>query len=362
MSKITKNQHFVPRCLLKNFTSEDGVVNIYDSSRDILRNPTSVDRVLAENYFYDKDNVVENFLAEHIEAPASSVLKLFRGESNEPLDVKSQIYLLRFIIVQLSRTPSALSTSLKTFNNVMNEVITKLGQLNNFSEETINSVEFVLADSKDILRMQTIDSVLHWPLILDLEWHFLINYTDTEYVISDHPVVHYNWYLRNLNAEDVSSIAKRGTQIFLPLSNRVTLCLYDKQVYKVGEKGRHYTDVTDVKDIHLLNELQFRSRKSYIVFTHREAADYVKVRCNRFSSNSLYTHQFDSTQPSFNGDEARSLIVQWQAPYIFSHWFSFSKVKKKYSKRAIYNVYRQPEVVRSHQQKIEELRQKEKAL
>jgi hypothetical protein len=86
------------------------------------------------------------------------------------------------------------------------------------------------------------------------------------------------------------------------------------------------------------------------------------VRCNRFSSNSLYTHQFDSSQPSFNGDEARSLIVQWQAPYIFSHWFSFSKVKKKYSKRAIYNVYRQPEVVRFHQQKIEELRQREKAL
>ncbi|TOB19389.1 hypothetical protein CGK11_23335, partial [Vibrio parahaemolyticus] len=106
MKNTTRNQHFVPRCLLKNFTSDDNVVNIYDSYRGKLRNPTSIDRVLAENYFYDRDNVVENFLAEYIEEPASRVLKMFRGESNAPLDSKAQIDLLRFIVVQLNRTPS----------------------------------------------------------------------------------------------------------------------------------------------------------------------------------------------------------------------------------------------------------------
>lgn len=88
MSKITKNQHFVPQFLLKNFTSQSEVVNIYDSVRNILRPPTSVNRVLAENYFYDKDNSVENFLADKIEGPASLVLKQFSpkysGQSSPP--------------------------------------------------------------------------------------------------------------------------------------------------------------------------------------------------------------------------------------------------------------------------------------
>ncbi|OEE18765.1 DUF4238 domain-containing protein [Aliivibrio fischeri] len=361
MEKITKNQHFVPRCLLKNFTSEDDVVNIYDSSRDKLRNPTSIDRVLAENYFYDKDNTVENFLAEFIEGPASKVFKLFRGESSEPLDNNAQIDLLRFIVVQLSRTPSALSTSLKTIDNLMNEVISQLGKLNNINEELINNIEFKLDDPKDILRIQTMESVLQCPLILDLEWKFLINDTDTEYVIADHPVVNYNWYLRNIEAMDIAGIAKRGIQIFLPLSNRITLCLYDKQVYKVGEKGTHYTLIKDVKDIHLLNELQFRNRDSYIVFTCREMANYVKTSCNRIPNNSLYIHRFDSNL-SISKNETRSIIAQWRAPYVFSHWLSFSKVKKKHSKRAICNVDRQPYIVLAHRQKIEELRQRGKAL
>ncbi|EKB1992535.1 DUF4238 domain-containing protein [Vibrio parahaemolyticus] len=362
MKNTTRNQHFVPRCLLKNFTSDDNVVNIYDSYRGKLRNPTSIDRVLAENYFYDRDNVVENFLAEYIEEPASRVLKMFRGESNAPLDSKAQIDLLRFIVVQLNRTPSALSTTLNTLYSLMNEVIKQLGAMNNFSEDVINSIEFSLNDPKDILRMQTVESVLHCPLILDLEWHFLVNDTNTEFIISDHPVVHYNWYLRNLNEMDATGITKRGTQIFLPLSSRVTLCLYDKQVYKIGDKGSTYTVVDNTDDIRLLNELQFRSRDSYIVFTSRKAADYVKGACDRISSNSLYRHEFDSKEPIINGDEARSIIAQWRSPHIFSRWFSFSKIKKKFAKRAICNVDRCPDIVMVHRQEMEALRQREKAL
>jgi len=64
MSQITKNQHFVPQSLIKHFSEGDEVVYVYDSKRNILRPPTSVARVLSENYFYDRDNLVENFLAQ----------------------------------------------------------------------------------------------------------------------------------------------------------------------------------------------------------------------------------------------------------------------------------------------------------
>ncbi|MDW1950519.1 DUF4238 domain-containing protein [Vibrio sp. 780] len=362
MTKTTKNQHFVPQCLLRNFTSEGDVVNIYDSSRKKLRNPTSVARVLSENYFYDKDNIVENFLAVHIEGPASRVFKLIRGESDKSLDIEDQISILRFIMVQLSRTPSALSTSLNNLYTLMDDVIQQLGELNGFSKGITNDIKFSLNDPKDLLRMQTVDSVLDAPILLDLKWNFIINNTDIDFFISDNPVIHYNWYLREDDSIDSTGLTKRGVQIFLPLSNRITLCLYDDQVYKVGEKGKHYTLVNSNEDIHLLNELQFRNRKSYVVFTQTEDSDYVKRCCNQIPSDSLYIPQVEASEVNICGDEARSTIIQWRKPYRFNHWLTFSKIKKKISKREVCNVDRCPEMLALHNQKVQELKNSAKAL
>ena len=321
-----------------------------------------MDRVLSENYFYDKDNVVENFLALYIEGPASKVLNVIRGESFEPLCLDGQISILRFIMVQLSRTPSALSTSLNTLQTLMDDVIKQLGTLNGFCEEITDNIKFSLNDPKDLLRMQTLDSVLEAPILIDLKWNFLINNTDNDFVISDNPVIHYNWYLRNDDSIDSTGLTKKGVQIFLPLSNRITLCLYDSQVYKVGEKGQHYTLVNNPEDVSILNELQFRSRKSYIVFTQAEAADDVKRSCSKIPSNSLFTHHVDSSEVNIRGDKARSTIIQWRKPYIFKNWLSFSKIKKKVLKREIRNEDRSPEMFAEHCQKIQKLKSIAKAI
>ncbi|CAK2968050.1 DUF4238 domain-containing protein [Vibrio crassostreae] len=361
MSKITKNQHFVPQCLLRNFTSESGVVNIYDSARKKLRNPTSVNRVLSENYFYDKDNIVENFLAEYVEGPASHIFKMIAGEvSDGSLDEKAHIDLLRFIIVQLSRTPRAFSSSMDNIDTVFSELIKQLGELNNFDEDVINSVKFSLNDPKDILRLQTLEAALDWPLLDDLKWHFLINDTDKEFVISDHPVVHYNWYLRNLDLMDVSSLAKCGLQVFLPVSSRVTLCLYDNKIYKIGDKNKHFSLVNDLCDIHLLNELQFRSRESFIVFSSRSDSNYVENQCQRFPSNSLYNNDFKSSPPVFNGNEAKSKFALWRRPNVFERWLSFCKVKNKISRQQVISYDRRPDIVRDHRQFKEHMRMNRK--
>lgn len=362
MQNNTKNQHFVPRCLLKNFTNSDGLLNIYDSKRKKLRPPTIVDRVLSENYFYDKDNVVENYLAVHIEEPASRVLKVFRGErkANEGLSPKEQFDLLRFIMVQSQRTPSAHSDSLDTLNTVFESLVKNICKLNNFSEDISNSVKLSLKDPKDLLRMQTIESVLFCDLILDLKWHFLVNETNKEFIISDHPVIRYNWYLRNENEIDISGISKRGLQIFVPLSNRVTLCLYDSSVYKVGNKDKHFTEVKDIRDVNLLNELQLRNRDSYVLFTDQKLSKYIIDSCSSIPFNSLYERSTYIQDPQTERNHARSLICQWKKPFIFNRWFTFCKVKSKLNKRPILNIDRNPELVSYHHRNIEKLRKQYK--
>ncbi|EHK8978133.1 DUF4238 domain-containing protein [Vibrio vulnificus] len=358
MTQITKNQHFVPKCLLKNFLSNGQSINIYDSSRRKLRPPTIVDRVLAENYFYDKDNLVENFLAEHIEAPASKVLKVFRNEElAAPINAESHIAIVRFLLVQLSRTPSAHQTSLTNIDNLFGELIRQIGQLNDFDEDVIDSVKFSLNDPKDVLRTQTLDAALKVPLILDLEWHFLINGTTTDFVISDNPVINYNWYLRNSDKIDRTALTKRGTQIFLPISKNITLCLYDSKVYKMGSKHSHYTTISAESDVRLLNELQFRSRQSYIVFASIEAANYVQSECEKIPSNSLYAHKVNSQMTVTGNEQVKSRIVQWREPHIFSSWLSFCKIKNKLLKRGLYNDNRQPEILKEHYEYISKVRE-----
>lgn len=354
MSNLTIKQHFVPRCLLKNFTAND-VVNIYDSYREKLRDPSNVEGVLFEKYFYDRDNLVENFLDNYIEKPAGRVFNIIRGELNAPIGIDEQQAILRFILVQLNRTPSALSTSLNSLYSLMDDIIEQIGSLNGFSKDITDEIKFTLNDPKDLLRAQTINSVLDAPLLLDLKWHFIINGTDRDFFISDNPVIHYNWYLRKHKSIDSGGLTKRGVQVFLPLSNRVTLCLYDSQVYKVGKKGKNYTVLDNISDVNLLNEFQFRNRKSYIVFTQREDSNYVINSCNRFPGDSLYFDNKDSSNPVFCGNEAQSMMVQWRTSYEFNRWFSFSKIKKKYSKKKVQCEDRSPELLLLHQHEMEKL-------
>ena len=59
--QVTKNQHYIPQCLLKQFSKDDkGIrkINIFDVKQLSFRNRQSIKNVFSQNYFYDKDNSV----------------------------------------------------------------------------------------------------------------------------------------------------------------------------------------------------------------------------------------------------------------------------------------------------------------
>ncbi len=357
MSQITKNQHFVPQSLIKHFSKGDDVVNVYDSKRNISRPPTYVARVLSENYFYDRDNLVENFLAQNVEGPAAPIFQNIVDDPTAPI-ICNRIDLLRFITVQLNRTPSALSASLKNIDNFTTTLIKQLGELNGFDEETIENVKFVLNDPKAVLGQQTVEGALNWPLLDDLDWHILINKTDTSFVISDHPVVHYNWHLRSSNnIIAYTSLTSCGLQVFLPISRTITLCLYDKKIYKFGDKRYDYSYVDKISDVILLNELQFRSRESFIVYDSATQTDYVIKSCQKFPESSLHKYQSwaSSPEPSEN-DEIRSTLVNYRTQFGYNRWLSMSKVKRRISKKAIECYDRSPMIVEGHKEYIKKAR------
>jgi hypothetical protein len=361
--QITKNQHFVPQSLIKHFSSDNsGVIHIYDSMRDILRPPTTVNRALSENFFYDKDNSIENFLAKNVEAPAAVIFEKIICDPKK-YTTCNRIDLLRFITVQLNRTPRALFASLENIENFTDSLIQQLGELNGFDPEVTKNIKIIPNDPKSILGMQTVEGALNWPLIDDLGWHLLINKTKIDYVISDHPVAHYNWYLRDSENPKYTSLTSCGLQIFLPISHSITFCLYDKKIYKIGEKNDIFTHIHNESDVLLLNELQFRSRESFIVFSTENQSDYVKSWCKKIPANSMHQNNSWTSPPiPSENDELKSTHVTWRTQANFTNWLSCSKIKRRVTKREVECHDRNPDIVMAHRLFIEKARSKRKPI
>lgn len=313
-----------------------------------LDTPTSVNRVLSENYFYDKDNLIENFLRDRVEGPAAPAIeKLLNAPKN--IDQDDRLNILRFICVQMNRTPSALSSNMKMIDNFSGQLIKQIGDANGFDSDITKDIKLIINNPKAVLQHQVLDGALNWPLLDDLRFHLINNETDVEFVISDHPIVTYNWFLRDSNELTQTALTSHGLMVFMPLSDKALLCLYDAKIYKVGEKNNDRTVVRDRTDVYLLNELQFRNRESYIVFSSKKMDEYVMGSCNQIPASSLHvTHSWGSELELSGNAEMRSNIVGWRSQYCLKRWLSFCKIKRNLRKKKPLATFRRPDIVEAH--------------
>lgn len=287
MTQTTKKQHYVPQLLLKHF-SEKGRLCIFDSTRNIFRENILTKNEFASNYFYDENGKVDPLLNDGVESPATDFIDEYANETvtsgvNPPKEV------LRFVTTQMMRTPAALTQALNAIDAYTSSIIKKIWELNGFPEEISNNIKLELKNPRSILAYITATSIVQWPLIKDLGQRLLINGTTVPFVISDHPVVQYNKYLQDCADPAKTSLPARGLIIFMPISSKVTLCLYDKEVYRFKNRHQPHTLISKIDDIDSLNSLQAMNREDSIIFLNKDAEVYVKKLCRKFKPNSLHT-------------------------------------------------------------------------
>ncbi|MBR7953386.1 DUF4238 domain-containing protein [Burkholderia cenocepacia] len=335
MVALTKNQHFVPQLLLRNFTTDGNEdVLLFDSTRNKVR-PSSIRKVLSQNYFYDDDNSVENFLAEKIEGPAAAVIDSIVANPKQVIKPGLPA-LLTFIAVQMMRTPSSNTQALNFVNSFGGQVIEQIAALNGLPIESAKSLRLKPTDERAMRNHLLLRSTLNRWLLEDLSWHVLSNETNLPFVISDHPAVLYNWYLRDSDDPGYTAMTKNGVQIFLPLSPSITLALIDKSVYKFGEKGNSHTVLSHRRDVELLNSLQFRARQDFIVFPRSLDEHYIVRSCASIPANSLMTVHSGRTDPVLvSGDKLSSDVYVWRTQARYDQWLSVCKIKRRVLKKSL---------------------------
>jgi hypothetical protein len=250
-----KNQHYVPQCYLKRFSSvESGLaINLLNLDRKKLIENAPIKKQCSKGYFYGRDLVIEKAL-QPIEGEYSSVIRQI-VEPGYRFSEEHKIFLKRFWLLQNMRTDAASKRSV--------EMSDEMGVVAGIDpSEYRQELEEAIAQSMKIFYE-------HMDMVDDLKVCLIKNKTDAEFITSDDPAVLSNkWHILKKSSSGLSfGLGSAGNIILLPLTPKI-LCLgYDGDVYSVRHKNG-WVDLKDKRDVRSLNEHQFLNCRANI-YSHK---------------------------------------------------------------------------------------------
>ena len=331
----TKNQHYVPQCLLKHFcylNKNKKKINVFDAVNKTVRYNQAINNVFSQNYFYGKDisidDSVEAILANKIEDPASSIIdKIIQGDLSIISSPESKIHLLTFVSTLIHRTPEAKEGMLSFIQAGFQSFSKELLRLNDFPAE-VNPPIIGFKDTDVFAAFSTLQAYYGTVLLTDLDFHLVKNETELDFIISDNPAFTYNWFYKNLQHPGVSSPAAKGYQIFLPLSPKLTLCLYDPEVYTYKSKTK-VTLSHNTEDIKILNKFQVVNSKSKIGFKSIKSEKCIRKMYQQFGSIKIYRHKSNEYEVERKENEIRTRHLTYTEQFKLNKMPSFVKIMKK---------------------------------
>jgi hypothetical protein len=275
-----KNQHFVPKCLLKPFSHQDEgrAINLYNIRHDKLIPRAPVKGQCARDYLYGKDGVIEQSLSK-IEGSFSTIRNCVLAGGNESQDMRDLNF---FTYLQFRRTEMAVSRIRESY-----ELMTA-GIFGASDAPAIPNDHMLIMDS---LRY-CFASVRY---IEDLKIRMIENKSDIDFVISDDPAIFANRYAAQKLKDDTFGISSSGVFLTMPLSPKLAVICYDGLVYTIPDLVDGRIVVVKVDAIEALNEFQNLKAGENVYFQDWEKRDYVReeflaVKARRPTAWSAVTH------------------------------------------------------------------------
>lgn len=250
-----KNQHYVPKCYLRQFGEglEDSAINIYNIDRHRAIASASLRHQCSGSYFYGEDLELEKILQE-VEGRYAQTVRAIIGAPGKVTE--SQKVILRFFAyLQHMRTDAAARRSIE-FISAMTSAGGSLeppSSMRVSMKEAVQSVIRVFAQSAKLVR--------------DLKVCLFLNETKRPFITSDDPAVLTNrWYAQSSLTRNLGFGAFNAGVIFLmPLSPQILCVVYDGDVYSVPNQGGWVTLDRDA-DVDAFNEHQFLNCAANIYF------------------------------------------------------------------------------------------------
>jgi hypothetical protein len=249
-----------------------------------------------EDYFYGHDGGIENAFAA-VEGRFTTALGDLSRDHLDSLS-ENQIDDVRlFVHYQRLRTRGA-ADEVDEFNEALaKNVLSKDDRFKDLDFEKVR----IKTNGAQFNSLH--NAMTSFPLALDLEIKFLVSDKKLGFVVSDDPVLSYNQYVEHhpvLGRWPAGStgLGLKGLQLFLPVSPRVCVAMYDPGSYVFGSIKRRTCDIS-VHDIRFLNSLQAVNARDCVYFhpdftpndeldpLRREHAKHLEWRKPRFFESPL---------------------------------------------------------------------------
>ncbi len=263
-----KRQHYVPKLILRRF-SKDGVrigVVVLGSGQRIEEATLSAQ--CYGNYFYGTDLTMEKAFASS-EAEFASIIGDLSNSRLESLNADQLEKAQDFLYWQRQRTPGFAEGLSDQFEALHRGIMVNApgGPMPGWDLVRVrlnrpqDSALWIAATMSQSVR--------------DLRVKFLTASGRRGFIVSDDPVVCCNQYVEHhpelRRFPGATGLLVKGLQMFLPLSPRVCLALYDPTTYQYGD-ARHLTLEIGSKDVRTLNLLQCLHANECIYYDDRCAA------------------------------------------------------------------------------------------
>jgi hypothetical protein len=272
-----KNQHYIPKFYLRNFSFEANQkqIGVFNITNQIFIQRAKLKTQGSKNFFYGEDGKIEDSLS-IIEGKLATAIKKIIHSEKLPQKLSSEHFeLMTFLTLTDFRNPVRIQSMTGMFDNMKK----RLNELDpNFDTSKVlpdytheETVKQSLSFTREIIEITA-----------DLDYKLLINNTKTPFLTSDFPIIKYNQFLEQRKWHNSKSgYGVTGLQIFVPITPKHVILFFDSGIYKVGFKKRQTLELNNPKDIDEINVLNFINCFDTIFFNHEVNEQYVRTLFTR---------------------------------------------------------------------------------
>ena len=275
-----KNQHYVPKCYLRNFTDGDKFIATFLHSKSKFIPKASLDSVVSEDYFYGKDLYIEKMFENYEGDWASAFRTVTKNEEVSDEEAVVAIdFLLSFIAFQHCRT-------LRTYDTQVDFADFLTNYIRNTSPpgpETEGFLRQYIPDDFNPMIAPIQAGFKIKDTFRDLQLLVIENKSENDFVTSDNPVVLYNKMLYERGYKGNYGLSSKGLCIFVPISPKVCFCLFDPKIYFTSCEDMVYEASDD--EVHELNKLFCRNAYEYVFFSKHHTEEYARKLDEYFVDN-----------------------------------------------------------------------------
>lgn len=251
-----KKQHYVPQCLLKNFSTNKQFYIFKLLKNNIIERPVPYASQCYTNYFYGKDGKWEKIISSY-EAQAAPIIKKIIDDVS--ISNEEELIIKNFILFQDLRTERAVDLNHNMLVEMYAKLIPLIAKSEGFEIPNDRAMRYAYNFVSKTDRTETAIQYMKFAeqnkdSLMDLKL-IVLNSPNYSFVASDHPVTLENKY----DIHGGLGILCAGIIFLMPISPHKCIMLYDDGIYNCTFGNINYT--LSVDEVKLINNYQYLQAK-----------------------------------------------------------------------------------------------------